>query len=303
MKASAMPLAKSMAHDLLEVLASSLPTLTTAENRIATWVLENPEATTASGITRLAQSSGVSEASVLRFCRSLGFSGYPDFRIALAAELGRRVGADDGDQPDGGITEDDSLAEIVRKIGRSDAKAIESTVARLDIDALKAVVDACQDATMIGVIGVGASSFVALDLQLKLNRLGRRCIAWTDSHTALTSMATLTGGDLLIAITHSGATTEVLDVIRAFQETGATTATITNNPRSAAAQKADLLLLTSAGESPMRSGATASRLAQLTVVDCLCIALAHRDIARTRAALGKSRAAVDNRFASEGQET
>ncbi|OIQ68430.1 putative HTH-type transcriptional regulator YbbH [mine drainage metagenome] len=121
-------------------------------------------------------------------------------------------------------------------------------------------------------------------------------MGWTDAHTALTSMATLGDGDLLIAISHSGTTRDIVDVMQAFQAKGTQTVIITNNPRSSAAGKADMKLLTTAGESPFRSGATASRIAQLTLVDCLCIALAQRDMARTKTALDQSLAAVGGRY-------
>lgn len=291
-------LTKSVGQDLLALLESARSEMTLSEHRIATYVLQNPENATSSSITKLAQISGVSEASVVRFCRSLKFSGYPEFRLALAADLGRRAASNSGHELDGGITVDDTLEDIIRKVGRADAMAIESTVARLDTPTLAKVVDACQRAVTIGVVGVGASAFVALDLQLKLNRLGQRCIAWTDAHTALTSMATLDQGDLLIAISHSGATRDIVDVLQAFRTKGTSTAIITNNPRSSGASKADMMLLTTAGESAFRSGATASRIAQLTLVDCLCIALAQRDMARTRTVLDQSLAAVGSRYSS-----
>lgn len=294
-KRAAMQLAKSAGQDMLAMLKSESSRMTASERRISDVVLSNAEQAATSSITSLAARAQVSEASVVRFCRSLGFRGYPDFRLALAADLGRRAASDDDDQFDGGITAEDTLEELILKIGRSDSKAIESTVTRIDPVAVQELISSVAEAGTIGVIGVGASAFVALDLQLKLNRLGRPCIAWTDAHAGLTSVASLGVRDLLIAISHSGATHDVIDVLKAFGSRGVATALITNNGKSAGAALADHVLLTSAAESVLRSGATASRIAQLTIVDCICVGLTHRDRARMKTLLGDSRAAVHGR--------
>ena len=296
-KTSSLGLRQSAEQDLITFLQSRSNSMTPSEQRISRLVLSGAESAATSSITVLAKKAQVSEASVVRFCRGLGFNGYPEFRLALAAELGRRVASTDHEEFDGGITETDSLVEIIRKIGRSDARAIESTVAHLDPKVVAKVIQRMSSASSIGVVGVGASGFVALDLQLKLNRLGRLAVAWTDAHTALTSMAALSKTDFLIAISNSGATADVIDVMAAFKSRGVKSALITNNEKSAAAKVADLVLPTTAFETSLRSGATASRIAQLTVLDCLCVALAHQDLAKTRAALGESRAAVRGRQA------
>jgi DNA-binding MurR/RpiR family transcriptional regulator len=134
-----------------------------------------------------------------------------------------------------------------------------------------------------------------LDLQLKLNRLGKRSVAWSDLHTALTSISVLKEGDVLVAISHSGTTLDIIDVISEFKEKGITIVLITNALRSPATAIADLVLFTSARETTLRSGATASRIAQLTVVDCLCVSLAQRNWSGTKVALDESRAAVGRR--------
>ena len=139
--------------------------------------------------------------------------------------------------------------------------------------------------------------------QLKLNRLGKSSIAWRDAHSALTSISLLKRGDLLIAVSHSGTTIDVVDVITSFKERGIRIVLITNAMRSPAANLADLVLYTSARETTFRSGATASRIAQLTVVDCLCVALAQRNWSGTKAALDESRAAIGSRSGRKMSES
>jgi len=131
-----------------------------------------------------------------------------------------------------------------------------------------------------------------MDLQLKLNRLGKHAVAWRDAHSALTSLALLKEGDVLVAVSHSGTTLDVVDVMSEFKKCGVSLVLITNALRSPASALTEFVLHTSARETTFRSGATASRIAQLTVVDCLCVALAQRNWSGTKTALDQSRAAV-----------
>ncbi len=283
-------------RDLLGEIANSFPSFHASEVAIAHAVLDNPSSVAQMNITQLAQVSATSVASVVRFSKAIGFKGYPEFRMALVSELSRiQHSGDERIELDGGITVRDTPEEIIRKISHSDARAIQATAARLDVQSFVATVDAWESAKMIGVIGVASGGYVAMDLQLKLNRLGRNCIAWRDAHSALTSIAMLNRGDVLVAISHSGMTLDIVEVITEFKKRGVTVVLITNTVRSSATAVSDLVLFTSARETTFRSGATASRIAQLTVVDCLCVALAQRNWKGTKNSLDQSRYAVGYR--------
>jgi len=157
------------------------------------------------------------------------------------------------------------------------------------------VIDALVGARRIDVYGVGASGLIALDLQQKLHRIGRVAFAWTDPHLALTSAALLTEGDVAVAISHSGTTQDTVDLLALADRNGATTVAVTNFPRSPLAELGDHVLTTAARETTFRSGAMASRLAQLTVIDCVFVGVAQRTYQETRAALDATYAAVRGR--------
>ena len=281
--------------DLLGEIANQIPSFHASEVAIADAILANPELASGMNISQIADKSGTSVASVVRFCKTIGFKGYPEFRMALIGQLSRQTAQGTDHQLDGGITVDDSAAEVIRKIAYADSLAIKTTAERLDVKTFIKTVDAWEAANTIGIIGFASSGYVAMDLQLKLNRLGKRSVAWSDLHTALTSISLLKKGDVLVAISHSGTTLDIIDVISEFKEKGITIVLITNALRSPATAIADLTLFTSARETTLRSGATASRIAQLTVVDCLCVSLAQRNWSGTKAALDQSRAAVGRR--------
>src|SRR5690606_35056165 len=117
--------------------------------------------------------------TVMRFCRAVGFRGYPQLRLALAREASREVASSpDGEVLSPDIARDDPLTEVVAKIAFTDAAAVQDTAATLDLDVLAQAVDAVVAARRIDVYGVGASGFVGQDLQQKLHRIGLLAFAW-----------------------------------------------------------------------------------------------------------------------------
>jgi DNA-binding MurR/RpiR family transcriptional regulator len=276
-----------------------LPTLQPSIRQVAEYVLADTNGTATLTVTELASATGVSEATVIRFCKAIGFTGYPQLRLALAAEAGRAQGAERNGRVVGSdIGPGDDLARVVEKIAFADARAVEETGAQLDIVVLERVVEALARAPRVDLYGVGASAFVALDFQQKLHRIGRVTFAWSDVHVALTSAALLGPGDVAIGISHTGTTIDTVDALSEARSHGATTVALTNFPRSPIARAAEHVLTTAARETTFRSGAMASRLAQLTVVDCLFVGVAQRTYSQTLAALDATRGAVSGRRTS-----
>ncbi|WP_191246193.1 MurR/RpiR family transcriptional regulator [Amycolatopsis deserti] len=272
-------------------IRSLLPGLARAEQRVAKVVLDDPSAVARRSITEVALAANTSETTVTRFCKAVGVGGYPQLRIALAADTARTE-ARSTRNLGGEIAVDDDLAAVVGKVSFADARAVEETADQLDIATLQRVIDLLANAGRTDVYGVGASAFVAADLQQKLHRIGRVCFAWSDTHIMLTSAAVLGAGDVAIGVSHTGATTDTVEALRVAREHGATTVALTNFPRSPITEVADYVLTTAARETTFRSGATASRIAQLTVIDCLFIGVAQRHMESASAALEATRDAV-----------
>lgn len=296
-KASAvLPVSGNNFSDLLGEIKSSFNSFHASEALIANCVISDPIAVSQMNISQLADFSTTSVASVVRFSKAIGYKGYPEFRMALISEVSRLgLNTSTESELDSGITTEDSIEEIIRKIALADSRAIQTTAERLDVASFKSVVDTWDKAPTIGIFGLASSGYVAMDLQLKLNRQGKNAVAWRDAHTALTSVSLLNAGDCLVAISHSGTTLDVVEVIEEFKSRGVKIILITNAIRSTATALADIVLHTSARETTFRSGATSSRIAQLTVVDCLCVALAQRNWSGTKFALEQSRSAVGSR--------
>ncbi|MDR7301721.1 MurR/RpiR family transcriptional regulator [Haloactinomyces albus] len=264
-------------------IRSLLPGLARAEQRVAEIVLSDPASIARRSISDVAEVAGTSETTVTRFCKAVGVGGYPDLRIALAADLARTTDRDRelGDD----ITTDDDMATTVGKIGYADARSIEETTGQLDTEALQALVEAVVHARRIDVYGLGACGFVALELQRKLHRIGLTCFAWSDTHGALASAAMLCGDDVAIGVSHTGATAETVEALHLARRRGATTAALTNFRRSPITEAGDHVLTTAVRETTFRSGAVAGHVAQLTVIDCLFVGVVQHHPERAEAAL------------------
>ncbi len=279
----------------MTALRSILPSLPPAEKRVAEGILAQPEDIVFLSIGDLAVRASTSEATVVRLCQRAGFAGYPELRLALATQVGRSAATRPARIVGTDIAADDPLADIVAKVGVADGAAIHDTVEQLDVDVLARVTQGIADARRIEIFGIGASGLVALDLEHKLRRIGLPAAASVDGHLALTTAAVLTADDLAIGISHSGKTLDVIDPISVARARGATTVAITNFARSSLARAADLLLTTAAHESLFRAGAMASRTAQLTVIDCIYLAVAQRDYEETVLALDRTSSALQSR--------
>jgi DNA-binding MurR/RpiR family transcriptional regulator len=265
-------------NSVVTAIHQRLSELTPTERRIAEYVLAEPQAVVESSITRLAEECEVSVASVARFTRSVGFGGYPDMRLALATELSRSASDQERFQVSAGdVSRYDDVATTVRKIAFAEAAAIERTARQIDLDELERCVAEVRDARRIDIYGAASSGLAAQDLEQKLHRAGLVAQARTDHHLALTGAALLDGRDVAIAISHSGRTLEIVQAAQVAGRAGATTIAITNNPKSPLARACDLVLVTAVSESTFRSGAMASRIAQLAILDFLYTRIAQAD--------------------------
>ncbi len=277
-------------------IRSILPSLAPAERRVAEQVLANPADTGLLSIGELAALADTSEATVVRFSKKCGFGGYPGLKMALVSEAGRSSAGGGALRVEGlDIAPDDSLAEVVAKVGALDAQAVSDTVAQLDLEVLSRVVDHVVGARRVEIYGIGASGLVATDLQQKLRRIGFPAAVAVDGHEALTSAAVLGPGDVALAMSHSGETLDIVDPIELARSHGATTVAVTNHSRSTLARSADLVLTTAVREATFRAGAMASRSAQLIVVDSIYLGVAQREYAQALLLLEKTAAAVADR--------
>jgi DNA-binding MurR/RpiR family transcriptional regulator len=274
-------------------MRAAMPQLRPSERRIASLFLAEPSATAALSIADLAASCETSTTSVVRFSKRMGYGHIRQLRMDVLREVARET-FETASLPEvsGDIDRNDTMEDIVAKVSMAETLSIADTAKMLDLGSLEAAVGAVAAARRVDIFGAGASSFVGLDLQQKLTRIGRVALNWPDTHAAWTSAATLESGSVALAVSHSGTTGDTIRFLALARAGGATTIALTNHGESELAAHADIVLTTAARETGFRSGALGSRIAQLMVVDCLFIGVAQSNYDRSMAALRNTYAAI-----------
>lgn len=240
------------------------PSLKAALRKVADVVLARPELAVYASVNEVAAAAAVSDATVMRFCRVLGFRGFQDFKIALAREMVtplQRLHEE--------VAEGDDAATIVRKVFQANVAALQDTLAVLNMADMEEAARRLRAARLILIIGVGTSGPIAEDAANKFFRLGLMVKAITDAHLMMMAAALLTAEDVLLAVSHSGSTRDTVETAKVAKATGAKVICITNNSMSPLTKTADLVLVTASRETRFRQEAMASRLCQTSIIDSL----------------------------------
>ena len=225
-------------------------------------------------------------SSVVRLCKSIGYSGYKEFCRNLSTDLTVNQ-QDSATYTD--IRPGDSVETLLRGVCLSNMQAIENTMSLLDVPVLEKVVDLISAARRVDFYGVGTSGLVAQDARNKFLRINKVSLPSVDPHDQLLCAATLQPGDVAVVISHTGNTKDVLEAVEVIKQTGATLISVTRFSKNPLAQQADYQLYTASSETMFRSGAMSSRIALLAVVDVLYTCVASQNYGDVKASLDRSR--------------
>ena len=250
--------------NFLAQVRSRLPNLAVAERQVADWVLQNSGDVINSSMAQVALECGVSDTTVLRFCRAAGFKGYMDLKLSIARDLSSPTQMVHDD-----IAEGDPPSIVARKVFTSHIQALYDTLEVLDQDALVQAADMIIDAEKIFIIGVGTSAPIANEAYNKLFRLGLNCHIQTDSYLQIMQASLVDDETLVIAISQSGSSTDPVLTLEEAKRNGAKAIVITGHDGSPLANLADIVFLAVSQET--RAEAIASRIAQMTIVDSLYV--------------------------------
>jgi RpiR family transcriptional regulator, carbohydrate utilization regulator len=282
--------------NLLQRIASRLPYLPTALRQVAEYILERPATTQSMSITALAAEVGVAESTVSRFVREIGLDGYQALRLGIAeAAFVRRAQAESAPQRFvyEGIASTDGPAEVIAKIRHSSAQALAQTAEQLDVSEFERAVQALERATTVVFTCMGSSSIAAEEGVMRFTRAGKKCLLFRDQSLQAMVATILGDGDLVVAISDSGQSTSVVDVVASARAHGAATVAVTSVPDSPLARAAEMALYTASVPSggALYGEAVTSKWGQLLVVDALYAAYAARHFDETVAHLEETYAA------------
>lgn len=254
---------------LLDSIRTQYDSLSKSEKKVALAVLEQPELAIAENITALAKKADVSEPTVVRFCRAIGFDGWHAFKMKLAQGLALSPGADESPAPE------DLAADLVNKICGRSINTLLDLRNSLDANAIEQALQVLSRSSRIEFYGQGTSGIIAADAQHKFFRSGVPTVAYADPHIHSIAASLLKKGDAVVAISQRGNSIALLRSVQLARSCGA-----------------DVVILAPSG-TPLAELATvlipidlhfhtdpytpiSARLAHLVVIDILAVGLALR---------------------------
>lgn len=252
------------------------PGMAKGARRIADYILAQPETIVSMSVTELSEVTGVSEGSIINFCRGIGLSGFQQMKLSLAHEIVQPVQFIHED-----LARDDDMDTICRKVFHSGIQALRDSLSVLRPTDLARAVNVIRAAKRVEIYGIGSSAPIAEDTHYRMLRIGLDARVVVDSHIQAISASRCDPDVATLTISHSGATHETVAATRLAREAGAKTIVITNFARSPIQVYAEVVLFTMARETSFRTEAMTSRIAQLCVVDTLIAALALADYERS----------------------
>ena len=249
------------------LINSRMHSFTKSEKKVADYILNSKKSDiTRITISELAANCGVSEATIVRYVKKVGFESFQDFKLNLALDNDDEVVEDEKDIT---ISQNDSPQDILRKTKVGFLQSIENTNAIIDMNKFLQAANFIRSAKKIEIYGVGSSSAVGKILQYKLTRLGFPAYAIEDPHMQAISAATLDLGDLAFGISQSGSTKDTVDSLAIAKKHGATTICLTEHVNSPITKYADVVLEIYSGENPVKTSAGRSILVQVFAVELL----------------------------------
>ncbi len=254
--------------NLLQHIAQSRSLLRKSELKVADHVLLDPASVMHSSMADLAHAVGVSEPTIVRFCRAIGCQGFQDLKLKLAQSLA--AGASFGQFA---ISENDSVMDVSLKIFDTTLHTLMEVRERLDPQALERAIEACAKAERVEFYGFGASGAVATDAQHKFFRLLLSAAAYSDPHMQAMSAVTLKPTDVAICISQSGRSKDLLITANVVRESGATLITLCPS-QTPLAELATINLAIDVHEDTEIYTPLTSRIAHLVVIDVLAMGVA-----------------------------
>jgi RpiR family carbohydrate utilization transcriptional regulator len=256
------------AHNPINKIREHRDILRKSERKVADFILENSAALINMRIVDVASSAEVSEPTVLRFCRALGYDGFQSFKLQLAQHLGANSGYSQFS-----VDDNDTAADLCSKVFDSTIGSLLKVRDQLDPSVLEEAINKLSHAGRVEFYGFGASGSVAADAQHKFFRLQVSTAAYTDPHIQLMSAISLSEKDVVVAISQSGRTKALIQSVNLALEAGATVIGLTpqNTPLS---ELCSIAIHVNVEDDQHEFTPVSSRIAHLLVIDVLAMGVA-----------------------------
>lgn len=248
----------------IAIIKSCYPSLSKAEKKVADYILEEKGKIIYQTLLEISKNINVGEATIIRFVRRIGFSGFQDLKLEIAKE----TNTDDENSTISG--ENNNYENYIEENAERIVQTITNTKATLIKDNLNLAIKIITDAKRVFFYGVGASGFTANEAQVRFMRLGVIGSSVIDPHFQSMYSSIINDEDVIIVFSISGYTKDIIEAVKIAKEEKAKIIAITSYILSPIAQLADCVLLTAAKENPLEGGSFTGKISQLYIIDLLC---------------------------------
>lgn len=255
---------------MLERIKSALHHLSKSERRVGELVMAQPNLVANASIAQIADLAQVSQPTVIRFCRTLNCSGLPDFKLRLTRSLVSGV-----PYVHSLVTPTDSAHDLARKLFDNNISHLLRTRNELDTEVVEKSINLLAAGKRIEFYGQGTSGIIAADAQHKFFRLGVPTNAYSDAHMHGMSASMLNPGDVVVAISNSGRTLDLIRSVEIARDSGADVIGITHS-KSPLSKRCSLTLFADTMEDPDLYTPMITRIVHLVVIDILAVGVALR---------------------------
>ena len=266
------------------------PGLRLSEQKVADYINASTNKIIYFSIGTLAREVGVSEASVIRLCKALGYSGFQELKINIAkyyVEPEKFVHS--------ATSEMDETSQMIQKVMKTNQQAIEDTMKMLDPEVIDKCIDIINSSKKLQFYGMAGSAFVAGDAYHKFFKYGIDVDYFSDTHLQAMNAALLDEDCTVVAISATGASLDIAEALNIAKEAGAHTIAITATSNSPVSKIADYTIVAYSKEMEFKMEPMAARIAQLSIIDVLAVGVANKRLNTVVANIDKTRSALKSK--------
>ena len=249
---------------ILEQLESPTFKVTKSDKLLIAYIKENIDDVFYKPISQIAKESNIGEATITRFVKKMNFNGLQDFKVTLAQEIST---INKKNIINKNIQNDEPALDTAKKLLSSNVTTLENTVEIINSKDVHDCERLIINANKVYFIGIGYSGIIAQDSNYKFMRIGLNCVSFDSSHTMIMMSSIMEEGDLIIAISHSGETEEIIKTVKLARANNAKIISITENKNSELKDISDVHLSYVSGETVLETGSISSKLAQFFIID------------------------------------
>lgn len=259
-------------RNILATTEFLLPSLTPAERRVAEFVLAAPKEVTRMPLQKLAKRCECGEATVVRLCRTIGVSGFTQFKNQLAGQLLNPPMKDEALR----LSDGHDMAEILESVFRLNILNLKKTLEVASVEEYESACEAIAGAGKLCFFAIGDAAFPCNYASLRFRRIGYDCFADSDADVQIVNACNMKPGDVAMAISHSGRTKQVVEAMRIAKERGATTICITKAGKSELTRYSDIVLYNVTTDATADKEIIARRVAEQAMLDAIYMGVLRR---------------------------